>query len=104
MYETILRNEFKQCTSRELSDFELTALKDFIEYYGDDTWEASDLHSAIYDFLDQCYTRSADKFGGLEYSIRDWWEFPMAKKEFQGNRTIITYRGGTMVEQTTTTD
>lgn len=101
MYETILRNEFRQYTSQELSDFEMTALKDYIEHYGSDNWEASDLRSAVCDFIDECYIRHnvyAADYNGPKYTIRDWWEFPMAEREYNKGRTIIKYRGGTMIQ------
>ncbi len=99
MYDTILRNEFRRFSGQELTDYELTALKDFIDFYREEDWDAARLSAAVLDFLTDCYDMhdifDAD-YVGPEYTIRDWWKFPMAKHEFNGDTTVITYRGGKM--------
>ena len=101
MLDIILRNEFKKFSGQDLSDYELTALKDYIEWYGDDTWKMEDASTAVAGFLDECYDHHdiyADDYQGTEYTIRDWWEFPMAKIEGYEDRVEITYRGYKTIE------
>lgn len=97
MLDIILRNEFKKFSGQDLSDYELTALKDYIEWYGDETWKMEDASTAVLDFLDECYVHHdvyADDFQGTEYTIRDWWEFPFASKDYYDDHKVVSYRGG----------
>ena len=95
MFDIILRNEFKEITGRDMSNFELTALKDYIEFYGDDTWNLEDAHEAVTEFVETCYDTKYDFENGTQYTIHDWMTFPFAKREYFPDRTVITYRGGT---------
>lgn len=101
MYDTILRNEFKRFSGQDLTDYELTALKDFIDFYGEEDWDAARLSTAVLDFLNDCYEMHDifdENYTGPQYTILDWWEFPMAHREGNGDTIVITYRGGKMTK------
>lgn len=97
MFESILRNEFRNFSGQELSDEEYTALLDYLEYYDDGEATAKDLHCMVGDFLEECYKQNEwnpDHPEDPEYVLLDWWLFPMAKREYPDEHTtIITYRG-----------
>lgn len=92
MIRTILNNEFNKLTGQELTGHEYTALMDYIEYYGMGDWDTTDLRGAVANFIEECYDHD-DKTG--EYTILDWWKFPMATTIVDGNKVITTYRGCT---------
>ena len=99
MLRTILNNEFNKLTGQELSDYEYTVLLDYLEYYYECDWDARDLRGAVANFIDECYDHNepSDEYPDApftEYTIREWWNFPMAKTTTDGNKIITTYRGG----------
>lgn len=102
MLDTILSNEFNRITGQDMSDYELTALKDYIDYYWEMDWTTTDIRVAVNDFVAECYTQNTDYnelcAGAPEYTINDWWTFPFAAREYHPDRTVITYRGGTTTE------
>ena len=92
MIRTILNNEFNRLTGQELSDYEYTALIDYLNHYGELDWGTRDMRGAVANFIEECYGHD-DETG--EYTILDWWKFPMATIAVDGNKVITTYRGGT---------
>lgn len=95
MIRTILNNEFNKLTGQELTGHEYTALMDYIEYYGMGDWDTTDLRGAVANFIEECYDHD-DETG--EYTILDWWKFPMAVTTIENGVKITRYRGSTTRE------
>jgi hypothetical protein len=99
MIRTILNNEFNKLTGQELSDYEYTALIDYLNHYGELDWDTRDMRGAVADFINECYDKNELSPYATEdqeeYTIKNWWEFPMATIAVDGNKVITTYRGGT---------
>lgn len=92
----IINNEFHSLTGQDLSSYELQVFYDFVDYYATPDWTLKDLRGAIGDFISECYDQHDNE--SPEYTLVEFWRFPMAKKEFLPDKTIITYRGNKSIE------
>lgn len=89
--ETIIENEFRRVTGQDMSNYEIMVCMDYVEFYYGLDWTTEDLRASINDFVADCYEQD---LAANTYTIRDWWEFPMAHREILSDRVVITYRGG----------
>lgn len=96
-FATIVENEFRRFTGQDMSDYEMGVCMDYLEFYYELDWMTTDLRAAINDFVADCYEQD---FAANTYTIRDWWEFPMARTETFPDCVVVTYRGGRTTKYT----